>query len=59
MRSTFLVLAALFAAPWSPAAAETFTFAGQSVVLDAPQGYCRLHPANTTDAQYIEAMKKI
>ena len=61
MRSTFLtlILAALVAAPWSPAAAETFTFAGQSVVLDAPAGYCRLDPANTTDAQYIEAMKKV
>ncbi|HUH86002.1 MAG TPA: hypothetical protein VLX85_15440 [Stellaceae bacterium] len=59
MRSTFFVLAALFALPWSSAAAETVNFAGRSVVLDVPEGYCRLDPANTTDAQYIDAMKKV
>lgn len=59
MRSTFFLLAALLVAPWSPSLAETFTFAGQSVVLDVPEGYCRLDPANTADAQYIDAMKKV
>jgi hypothetical protein len=59
VKKIWLLLIALLLAPMSPAAADTFTFAGRSGVLDAPKGYCRLDPRNPADAGFLDTMTKL
>jgi hypothetical protein len=47
--------------PLSSPRAELFTFAGRSVQLDMPRGWCRIDPKKSTDAPFyhsLEAMQQ-
>lgn len=43
----------------SSARAEDFSFAGRSIRLDAPAGWCRLDPKNEADDQLIQNARRI
>lgn len=48
------------ALPWTaPALAETFTFAGRTVIVDPPAGYCALDQARPGEATMIAAIEKL